>query len=118
MSKFLWLIILLVLPIYGCGNNEVSNGTSASFAYEKSIVFNGNLYVGQDEEVNKIERKIGVINYYSDKEEEYSNKDNSSNYYDSGTNIYEISGMDISKAIAIEISNGHYIKAINEEEIK
>ncbi|MFE0507464.1 hypothetical protein ACWF7H_27695 [Peribacillus butanolivorans] len=115
MRRFLG-VILLLLVISGCSNNEISNGTSASFAYEKSIGFKGNVYVTQDEVVEKVEKKVGSIKHHSDKEGD-SNKDNFSNYYEVGTSIFEISDIDISKAIAIEVSNGHYIKAINEKDI-
>ncbi|GIN70235.1 hypothetical protein J14TS2_07100 [Bacillus sp. J14TS2] len=116
IEKRLWIFFSIVL-IYGCDNNELSNGISESFAYEKSIFFQGNVYVAQDIQVEKVDKKIGTIKYHSTKEED-STDENFSNYYEVGTDIFKISNIDTTEAIAIEVSNGYYIKAINEENIK
>ncbi|MBO0992936.1 hypothetical protein [Bacillus sp. SD088] len=116
MRKVLWIFFSVFL-IYGCSENELATDSSESFAYEKSIVFQGSVYVAQDEQVEKVEEKVGTIEYHSSREGD-SKEGNFSNYYEVGTDIFKISDIDTTEAIAIEVSNGHYIRAINEEVIK
>lgn len=115
--KKIVIIILLFMTISGCNQNEEIHVTSKSFIYEKLILFNENLYVPTAQDIGEIEKQIGSIKNYS-KTEEVSNPDSFSNYYPEGTKFYKIYNIDIEDAIAIEIADKKYIKAINDKDLR
>jgi hypothetical protein len=115
------MIIALILSfsITGCSpkdsNNRQHTASSASWEYVNMVVINGKRYLGTNEKVNKVGKKLGVIKTSSTKEIDF-NPENFSNTYPKGTNLYEIKGIDSSKAIALEIEKNKFIKAIRKEE--
>lgn len=80
----------------------------ASWAYA-FVVWDGYVYVVTDEQVNEVDKKIGHVTKYSDREGTYSG--NFSNTYPKGTKYYSIRGVSTDEVIAIQEENGTYIKA-------
>ena len=70
------------------------------------------IYVVNDEEVDHVDREIGIVTKYSDIEGTYSG--NFSNTYRKGTKYFSIVDVSTDDAIAIEDINGHYVKAISD----
>jgi hypothetical protein len=75
------------------------------------VVWNDYIYVVSEEYVIDIDSKIGQVTYYSDMEQ---HSGNFSNKYRKGTTYYSIKGISKDDAIAIEVSDGRYIKANRE----
>jgi hypothetical protein len=84
----------------------------ADWAYS-FVVYDGYTYVTSDENVTDIDKEIGQVTLYSDKEGSYYG--NFSNTYKKGTKYYSIKGVSTDTAIAVN-DNGKYIKAIKEGE--
>ncbi|MCK1997294.1 hypothetical protein MPH47_08675 [Psychrobacillus psychrodurans] len=82
-----------------------------SFAF---VVWEGSVYVITDERVNEVDKEIGQVTKYSDKEGTYSG--NFSNSYQKGTKYFSIQGITTDKAIAIQEEVGTYIKATRDGE--
>jgi len=61
---------------------------SSSWPYGKMIVFNKHSYLGTDERVEDIDKKVGQIKYFSNNEEDMK-ADSFSNYYPVGTKLYQ-----------------------------
>lgn len=80
----------------------------ADWAY-KFVVYDGYTYVISDELVIEIDKEIGEVTKYSDREGTYYG--NFSNTYKKGTKYYSIKGISTDEAIAVE-DDGKYIKAI------
>lgn len=74
------------------------------------IFFNNYIYVGSDERVEYIDKKVGQIEYSSDNEEAMKG-DSFSNYYPVGTKLYKIKDINEGDAIAVELEKDIYIKA-------
>ncbi|MBP2242302.1 hypothetical protein J2Z40_002876 [Cytobacillus eiseniae] len=87
-----------------------SKSLATSWAYQ-FVVWDGYIYVLSDEYVNEIDKKIGRVTRYSDME---SYSGNFSNTFKKGTKYYSIQGIHPEQAIAIEESEGRYIKAFRE----
>ncbi|TCZ80196.1 hypothetical protein E0485_04930 [Paenibacillus albiflavus] len=88
-----------------------SSSSNESFAFQAMIRWDGKIYVGTDEKITNVERKIGSIMYYSS-DENKSDKERSSNFYKKGTSIYQINSIDVEQALAVEVESGVYVKAI------
>ncbi|WP_430787290.1 hypothetical protein VBD025_16060 [Virgibacillus flavescens] len=89
-----------------------SKAMATSWAYP-FVVWDGYIYVISDDEyATEIGDEIGHVTRYSDMEQ-YSG--NFSNAYKKGTKYYSIEGVSTDEAIAIEESDGRYIKANREE---
>lgn len=110
--KKIFSIILLLIMVSGCSQNEEIYGTSESFVYDKMIIFKGNVYVSTSQEIIEIEEQVGSIKHHVTKEED-SDSESSSNFHPVGTKLYKIPNVDIEDALAVEISNNKYIRAIN-----
>lgn len=85
---------------------------ATSWAYP-FVVWDGYIYVISDEYVTEIGNEIGYVTRYSDMEQ-YSG--NFSNAYKRGTLFYSIKDISTDQAIAVEESDGQYIKAYREAE--
>jgi hypothetical protein len=85
---------------------------ATSWAYP-FVVWDGYIYVVQDEYVTEIDREIGKVTRYSDMEQ-YAG--NFSNAYKRGTKYYSIVGISTDEAIAIQDKEGKYKKAVRENE--
>lgn len=100
--KYLVLCTLIVLCFI------FPERSQASWAYP-FVVWNGYIYVVSDEQVEKVEKEIGHVTKYSDREGTYSG--NFSNIFKKGTKYYAIKGISPDEAIAVQDGKGNYIKA-------
>lgn len=91
----------------------LSDKASAGWAY-RFVVWDGFVYVVSEEFVEEVDKKIGRVTKYNDREGTYSG--NFSNVYKKGTAYYSIQGVSTDEAIAIEEEDGKYKKAIREGE--
>lgn len=107
-----WLtMFLFVLCLSACSQDNVISGNSQkSWISDKLIIFNNNTYIGTNEKIEKVDKKIGTIKHCSTKEQN-STLNNFSNYYREGTKLYKIPNVAIEDAIAVEIKENEYIKA-------
>ncbi|MBS4193581.1 hypothetical protein [Lederbergia citri] len=93
----------------------IAPNSKASWAYS-FVVWDGYVYVVSDESVENIDKEIGHVTKYSDKEGTYWG--NFSNTFKKGTKYYSITDISTNEAIAVQTSDGTYIKAIREGEFK
>ena len=100
------LLLCIVFPL------SSSKVFATSWVYP-FIVWDDHVYVVSEETVLDVEKKIGKVTKYSDM---YSYSGNFSNVFPKGTKYYSIKGIDTTIAIAIQTSDGHYIKAYREGE--
>ena len=102
----------MLLIVSGCVKEEQTT-TSASFAQERAIIFEGRLYAGSDENVITVGEQIGVIDQKIEQEtQEDQAKGNYSNYYAEGTRIFEVDSKSVVEAIAVEIEDRRYVEAL------
>ncbi|MCR2821050.1 hypothetical protein [Lederbergia panacisoli] len=104
-SVFFLLLLSFILVPY----------SHASWAYS-FVVWDGYVYVVSDELIDNIDKEIGQVTKYSDKEGSYWG--NFSNTYKIGTKYYSIVGINTTEAIAVQTEDGTYIKAIKEGKYK
>ncbi|MGM7683230.1 hypothetical protein ACSVDA_13860 [Cytobacillus sp. Hm23] len=91
-----------------------SSSFATSWAYE-FVVWKGYTYEVLDEVVTNVGRKIGKVTRYSDME---SYSGNFSNAYKEGTKYYAIQGISTDEAIAVQVEDGVYKKAVRRGEHK
>lgn len=72
------------------------------------VVWDGYMYVLTDEMVDNVDKEIGLVTKYSEREGTYSG--NFSNDYPKGTKYYSIVGVSTDEAIAVK-NDGSYIIA-------
>lgn len=101
--SFITLIIFLLSP---------SHSFATSWAYP-FVVWEGYTYEVIDESVTEIDQKIGQVTKYSDME---TLPGNFSNAYKKGTNFYSIKDVSTDEAIAVQVEDGTYIKAVRRGE--
>jgi hypothetical protein len=75
------------------------------------VVWQDYIYVVSEEYVTEVDKEIGKVTRYSDME---SLPGNFSNMFKKGTKYYSIKGISTDEAIAVEESEGRYIKADRE----
>lgn len=109
--KRIIIAILLSSILSACNQNNETEITSESFPYDKFIAFNDTLYVPSAEDVGEIEKYIGSIEHFSNTESKTTKT--FSNYYPEGTKLYKIRDIEIEDAIAVELAEEMYVKAIN-----
>ena len=100
------LLLCIVFPL------SSSKVFATSWAYQ-FVVWDDHIYVVSEETVLDVEKKIGKVTKYSDM---YSYSGNFSNVFPKGTKYYSIKGIDTTIAIAVQTSDGHYIKAYRQGE--
>ncbi|WP_417897675.1 hypothetical protein ABN702_15450 [Bacillus haimaensis] len=103
VSKSLSFILLIAIICCFLSPSNKFAGWAYSF-----VVYDGDIYVISDEYVTEIDKEIGHVTKYSDKEGTYYG--NFSNAYKKGTKYFSIKGVSTDTAIAVEDS-GKYIKA-------
>lgn len=103
--------LLVFLFLFTWSSFFLVNKSNADWAYS-FVVWDGVIYVVNDEEVDQVDREIGIVTKYSDMEGTYSG--NFSNTYRRGTKYFSIVDISTDDAIAIEDEKGHYVKAISE----
>ncbi|MEK4628721.1 hypothetical protein MKZ17_10990 [Solibacillus sp. FSL R7-0682] len=89
-----------------------TNVAATSWVYS-FVVWDGHIYQMTEEEITAIDKRIGKVTSYSDME---SLAGNFSNHYPKGTKYFSIQGIDPNSAIAVEVTAGKYLKAINNGE--
>ncbi|WP_342567210.1 hypothetical protein MKY09_17600 [Psychrobacillus sp. FSL K6-4046] len=104
---FYYALILLL------GSFFILSPAMASWAYQ-FVVWDGDVYIITEENVEKIGKEIGHVTKYSDREGTYSG--NFSNTFPKGTKYYEIVEVDPEEAIAVESEVGIYVKANSDGE--
>lgn len=84
----------------------------AEWAY-RFVVYADKIYEVTEEQVlpQQIDKKVGEVTRYSTKEGSYPG--HFSNAFPQGTDYYSIRDTSITAAIAVQVSEGVYIKAIN-----
>ena len=100
------LLLCLVIPLFS------SKVFATSWAYS-FVVWNDYVYVVSEETVLNVEKEIGKVTKYSDME---PSSGNFSNVFPKGTKCYSIKGINTTIAIAVQSSDGHYIKAYRQGE--
>lgn len=106
-------LFLLIISIVGCSQVKDKNiEVTKSWVFEGTVALNGQVYAAGDEVVTEIEEQIGTIKHFSLNESESTN-DSFSNKFPVGTKLFKISDVAIENAIAVEVSEGHYVKAEN-----
>lgn len=104
-------IRLAILMPFFCILSACSLGNSqASWAYS-FVVWNDYVYQISDEYVQEVDKEIGEVTVYSDREGTYSG--HFSNEYKKGTEYYSITGVSTDEAIAVK-EDGKYRKAIRD----
>ena len=79
------------------------------------VVWDGNTYIVQEEEVTDVEKEIGHVTRHSSYD---SYGGNFSNSYKEGTKYFSIKGVSTEEAIAVETKKGIYLKAVFKGEYK
>ncbi|MCA1322375.1 hypothetical protein LC085_21075 [Bacillus tianshenii] len=87
-----------------------TKSAATSWAFE-FVVYDGYIYVVGEETVEDVEEEIGSVTQYSDMA---SLAGNFSNHYPVGTKYYSIKGISAEEAIAVEESEGNYLRAERE----
>ncbi|MFD1356890.1 hypothetical protein ACFQ4X_03175 [Fictibacillus halophilus] len=85
---------------------------ATSWAYP-FVVWDGYIYIVNDEYVTEVDKEIGRVTRYSDM---YQQSGNFSNVYEKGTKYYSIKNVSTDEAIAVEDGSGKYKKAVREKE--
>ncbi|MFS0864329.1 hypothetical protein [Fredinandcohnia sp. 179-A 10B2 NHS] len=108
-KHFMSIVVLFILFI----SSYPGKTLATSWAYY-FVVWDGYIYViSEGDYVTEIGDEIGHVTRFSDMEQ-YSG--NFSNAYKKGTKYYSIDGVSTDQAIAVEESDGQYIKAYREVE--
>ena len=118
MQRILIVTILGVVILAGCSlvdgksDNEIQTVSSASWVTE-FVTWGNESYVVTEEEVNEEEigAEIGEVTFYS-QQEISDTSGNFSNKYKEGTKYYEITDINKKEAIAIEVKEGKFLKAV------
>jgi hypothetical protein len=103
---FTFVVFVLVLTSFMFPSKPLATSWAYTF-----VVWQDYIYVVREEYVTEIDKKIGKVTKYSDME---SLSGNFSNMYKKGTKYYSIKGVSTDEAIAVEESEGRYIKATRE----
>ena len=106
MRYTLFLSAFVVILLFPC------KAMATSWAYP-FVVWDDYIYVMSDEYVEHVTKEIGEVTKYSDMEQFAGNF---SNVYPKGTKYFAIEGVNTDIAIAIDIGEGHYMKAFREGE--
>lgn len=102
----------LLLVVVFCALIVPSKSLATSWAYS-FVVWDGYIYIVNDEYVTEVDKEIGKVTRYSDM---YQQSGNFSNVYEKGTKYYSIKDVSTDKAIAVEDGSGKYKKAVREKE--
>lgn len=109
MKKSRYIYSLLVFIIMLTALTYPGKASATSWAYS-FVVHEGYVYVVSEESVGEeeVEKEIGSVTQYSDMA---SLPGNFSNAYPVGTKYYSIKGVNSEDMIAVEESEGQYLKA-------
>jgi hypothetical protein len=104
--------IMTLLVVFLCTLIVPTKLFATSWAYP-FVVWDGYIYIVNDEYVTDIDKEIGQVTRYSDM---YQQPGNFSNVYEKGTKYYSIKGVSTDESIAVDDGNGNYKKAVREKE--
>jgi hypothetical protein len=105
------LSLLLFIGVF-CSLIIPSKSLATSWAYP-FVVWDGYIYIVNDDNVTEVDKEIGKVTRYSDM---YPQSGNFSNVYEKGTKYYSIKDVSTDEAIAVEDGSGKYKKAVREKE--
>ncbi|ETT85280.1 hypothetical protein MKZ08_07550 [Viridibacillus sp. FSL R5-0477] len=106
MKQIIFLFLftcLMILPKH-------SSATTWAFSF---VSWNGYVYEVTDEPVTDIDKEIGHVTSYSDMEPLGGNF---SNTYKKGTMYFSIKGINTAQAIAVQVKDEQYLKAVMRHE--
>jgi hypothetical protein len=104
------LSLLLFIGVF-CSLILPTKSSATSWAYP-FVVWDGYIYIVNDEYVTEVDKEIGKVTRYSDM---YKQSGNFSNVYEKGTKYYSIKDISSDEAIAVEDGSGKYKKAVREK---
>lgn len=106
-SRYIWSILVFIIMLTALSYPGKASATSWAYPF---VVYKGYVYVVSEESVGEeeVEKEIGSVTQYSDME---SLPGNFSNTYPVGTKYYSIKGVNAEDVIAVEESEGQYLKA-------
>jgi hypothetical protein len=105
------LSFLLLVAVF-CTLINPSKSLATSWAYP-FVVWDGYIYIVNDEYVTEVDKEIGKVTRYSDM---YQQSGNFSNVFEKGTKYYSIKDVSTDEAITVEDGSGKYKKAVREKE--
>jgi hypothetical protein len=112
MKGFGIIIVALTLGIVIVGCSGGSKGDMSGDWASNFVIYEGDMYIFNNETVENVDEVIGEVVEYSDNEAVKPSKGIFSNKYPIGSKIYSIKGENIKKTIAVEYE-GEYFKAKN-----
>lgn len=106
-SRYIWSILVFIIMLTALSYPGKASATSWAYPF---VVYEGYIYVVSEESVGgeEVEKEIGSVTQYSDME---SLPGNFSNTYPVGTKYYSIKGVNAEDMIAVEESEGNFLKA-------
>lgn len=106
-SRYIWPLLAFISLLTALSYPGKASATSWAYPF---VVYEGYMYVVSEESVGEeeVEKEIGSVTQYSDME---SLPGNFSNIYPVGTKYYSIKGVNAEDMIAVEESEGQYLKA-------
>ncbi|WP_045521062.1 hypothetical protein [Neobacillus niacini] len=105
INQHLFSLVMLLLFFSSFIFSTKSLATSWAYPF---VVWEDYIYVVSDEYVTEIDTEIGHVTMYSDMK---SYPGNFSNAFKKGTKYYSIKGISTEESLAIEESDGRYLKA-------
>lgn len=103
---------LIVLIATGCGSTQATQRTTATASWAfNGINWNHRIYKITRQTVQHVGKQVTSVTTFS-QDETTPETGTFSNYFAVGTKIFAIPGTDDTKAIAVEKSDGTYVKAI------
>ncbi|MGM0836586.1 MAG: hypothetical protein ACQEV7_10535 [Bacillota bacterium] len=108
--RYIWSLLIFFILLTALSYPGKTSATSWAYSF---VVYVGYIYVVSEESVEEevVEKEIGSVTQYSDME---SLPGNFSNAFPSGTKYYSIKGVNTEDMIAVEESEGKYLKAERE----
>ncbi|MFE7062133.1 hypothetical protein ACFVAD_08270 [Sutcliffiella sp. NPDC057660] len=106
-SRCIYSLLVFIIMLVALSYPGKASATSWAYSF---VVYEGYIYVVSEESVGEeeVEKEIGSVTQYSDME---SLPGNFSNAYPVGTKYYSIKGVNTEDMIAVEESEGQYLKA-------
>lgn len=109
MKKMVISVIAFAILVVGCGQTH----SSASWPFAL-VNWNQHMYKVTADSVNNVGNVVGSVTNYSNIEAA-SHTGTFSNKFPIGTKLYEIPGTSTNIAIAVQISDGSFLKAVYQD---
>ncbi|WP_417897837.1 hypothetical protein ABN702_16340 [Bacillus haimaensis] len=106
-SRYIYALLIFIIMLTALSYPGKTSATSWAYPF---VVYEGYVYVVSEESVGEeeVEKEIGSVTQYSDMA---SLPGNFSNAYPVGTKYYSIKGVSTEDMIAVEESEGSFLKA-------